>query len=44
MGDKFSKWQKISTGVPQVSILGRLFFNTFMNDPSLFIETATLST
>ena len=27
--DKFSKWKKISTGVPQVSILGSLFFNTF---------------
>ena len=27
--DKFSKWKKISTGVPQVSILDHLFFNTF---------------
>ena len=25
MGDEFSKWQKISTGVPQVSILGSIF-------------------
>ena len=29
IGDTFSKSKRISTGVPQVSILGLLFFNTF---------------
>lgn len=29
VGDKFIKWQKLSTGVKQGHILGHLFFNTF---------------
>ena len=40
--DKFSKWQKISTDMPQDSILDSLFFNMFINDLFLFIETDTL--
>ena len=42
MGDKFGKWQKISTEVLQHSILGPFFFNIFINSLFLFIETTTV--
>ena len=42
VGGNFSKWQKISTGVSQNSILGSLLFNNFFNDLFFFIKTATL--
>ena len=42
LGDKFSKWQKISTDVLQGSILDPLFFNIFINDLFLFNKAATI--
>ena len=42
VGDKFSKWQKISTGVPQGSIFSPFLFKIFINELFLFIESTTL--
>ena len=38
MGDKFSKWQKISTGVPEDSIRGPLFFNILSTTSSFLLK------
>ena len=37
-----SSWSDIQKGVPQVSILGSLFFNVFINDIFYFVEKGTL--
>ena len=39
----FNEWERITTGVPQGSISGRLLFNIFLNDLVLFISNSSLN-
>ena len=38
VGDKFSKWEKTSTGVPEDSIRGPLFFNILPTTSSFLLK------
>ena len=42
IGDSFSEWERIITGLSQGSILGPLLFNSFENNIFLFIEHSDL--
>ena len=38
----FSPWRTIRTGIPQVSLLGPLLFNMYVNDLNYFVSNTSL--
>ena len=38
----YSKWSKITRGIPKGSILGSIFFNIFINDIFMIIEQSDI--
>ena len=38
----YSQWRSVNTGLPQISLLGPLLFNVYMNDLNYFLRDTSL--